>query len=146
MEKVFSSKDILIASVIMVEDFVYVSMEKNNNRPWLCGDVLFGKKNNLFVRDGKDHLVSITNGERFKILSAPCKLGEIGVDESSIEKMDEKFKFSYEKHGIKSLKLSSTDAMVLESEISQTCADIDAELWEKFDNFMAIYDQEKENG
>ena len=113
MNRTFKLNEIYLGDIVVVDDFVYVMMEKNENRPWLSGPAIHEKKDQLYVKEDDTHFVRIATGEVVPLLSYPCELGSVGL--TSCIPLTKKFKHDIERLQIQDIELDLLQVIELEN-------------------------------
>ncbi len=140
-ERKYTFEELYLADIIQVEDFVYVHMERNGNRPYIGGKVLNNGKNNFFIKEGDD-FVHVASGRKMPVMTYPCGLGEVGIAEG-IKPLAQKVDVAWLDIDTKDLSFSLEEVIALQRKLGEK-GDHTMSLTDGVEEFLNA--NERENG
>lgn len=140
-ERRYTFEELYLADIIKVEDFIYVHMERNGNRPFIGGKVLDNGKNNFFVKEGDD-FVHVTSGRKMAVMSYPCGLGDVGISEA-IKPLSQKIDVAWLGIDTKEVTFSLEEVIALQRKLAEK-GDHKMSLTDGVEEFLNA--SERENG
>lgn len=141
--RIYNTDELYMGDIIKVEDFIYVHMERNNDRPFVDGRLIRDKKHNLFIKDG-EKFIHLTSGVEYPVMSYPCPLGDIGIQDFALKPLKERLAGGFKEYGVESLDLTFEDCKKLQKIYSELFTEHEISLTNRFGDFLSYYETERE--